>query len=135
MKRAAIAAIITLSGCATSPTYTDSSPVPSSRITAQSLTQASPGTIAVIIRRDSGFMGSACAQAIAIDGQPVASMRPGEHITLHLPEGSHILRASAGGICGGGTAETEITANRERKRAYRIASGQAGTITIMPTSP
>lgn len=124
-----------LSGCATTPItarYADD--VPASRHVQAAALQERPNTGRLIVTRDGGFMGSACAYVLYLDGTPVARVRGGERVLLYVEPGAHILSTHASGICGGGTAEVETTVQMHQAKRYRIASGQDGTLTLMPTA-
>lgn len=137
MTRLFFIVLLTLSvcGCATTPItarYADD--VPASRLMQEAPLQERPNTGRLIVTRDGGFMGSACAYVLYLDGTPVARVRGGERVLLYVDPGAHILSTHASGICGGGTAEVEATVQMHQAKRYRIASGQDGTLTIMPTA-
>ena len=132
---ACVLVLLTLSACATTPItarYADD--VPASRLMQEAPLQERPNTGRLIVTRDGGFMGSACAYVLYLDGTPVARVRGGERILLYVDPGAHILSTHASGICGGGIAEVETTVQINQAKRYRIASGQDGTLTIMPTA-
>ena len=81
-----IIVIITLcvTGCATTPiSSANAVPVPSERHLRY--TQARAGTVPVLIKRDTGFMGLACATRVYVDGELAAYVRAGEKVILNVP--------------------------------------------------
>ncbi len=127
---------LSLAACATTPlTLNQTAAVPQSRILApQFLTETSNSGI-LIIKRDSGFMGSACTIRVFVDAVPVADLRPAEKVELFVALGEHSVVASAtAGICGGGTSEAAVVIMPERQRILRIAAGQSGDILLQPSA-
>jgi hypothetical protein len=125
--------------CATSPVSVhQASLVPSSRMLAPQLVsqvqaQAQP-TGSLIVKRDSGLMGSACTIRVFVDAVPVADLAPSEKVELYIPSGEHIVGVTSNGICGGGVAEAAVVIFPERQKILRIASGQSGDIYLQPTA-
>jgi hypothetical protein len=130
---------LSLMACATSPVSVhQASLVPSSRMLAPQLVsqvqaQAQP-TGSLIVKRDSGLMGSACTIRVFVDAVPVADLAPSEKVELFVPSGEHIVGVTSNGICGGGVAETAVVIFPERQKILRIASGQSGDIYLQPTA-
>lgn len=124
-----------LVGCATSPvSNSEATPVPASRVLAPELLAQRPNAARITVKRDSGFMGSACAYKVFMDGRPVVLLRGGERVDLYVDPGQHVLGTFADGICGGGAAEVEASVSAGQWKSYRIASGQDGTLQFMPTA-
>ena len=88
----------------------------------------------LIVKRDSGFMGSACTIRVFLDAAPVADLAAGEMVELFVSLGEHNVVASSNGICGGGTPEAVVVIMPERQRILRIASGQSGHIFLQPSA-
>jgi hypothetical protein len=127
--------LLSLTGCATTPvTINQASTVPSSRILAPQLVSQTSNTGILIVKRDSGFMGSACTIRVFVDAVPVADLAPSEKVELYVPLGEHSVVVSPNGICGGGTSETAVVVMPERQRILRIASGQSGDIYLQPSA-
>jgi hypothetical protein len=130
-------ALSLLTACATSPvSIHQAALVPSSRMLAPQLisqVQAQP-TGSLIIKRDSGLMGSACTIRVFVDAVPVADLAPSEKVELFIPTGEHIVGVTSNGICGGGVAEAAVVIFPERQKILRIASGQSGDIYLQPTA-
>jgi hypothetical protein len=127
-----MASMLCISGCATSPIPRDSADsVPKDRVHDLALTEASPSKVQVTITRDRGMMGVACPVHLYLDGSIVASLRAKERVTLYLEPGEHIAGArSPGGICGGGTSQTDFVATTGKQIGLRIAWGQSGDLKI-----
>jgi len=131
----AILLMLSLTACATTPvTINQASVVPASRVLAHQWLARASSSGSLIIKRDSGFMGSACTVRVFIDAVPVADLAPGEMIELFVALGEHNVVASSNGICGGGTPETVVVVMPERQRILRIASGQSGDIYLQPSA-
>jgi hypothetical protein len=94
--------------------------------------QAEP-TGSLIVKRDSGLMGSACTIRVFVDAVPVADLAPSEKVEVFLVLGEHIVGVTSNGICGG-VAEAAVVIFPERQKILRIASGQSGDIYLQPTA-
>jgi hypothetical protein len=127
---------LSLTACATTPvTIHQATAVPDSRILAPQLLAAAANTGSLVVKRDSGFMGSACTIRVFVDAVPVADLGPSEKIELFVPLGEHsVVVSSTAMLCGGGTSETAVVVMPERQRILRIASGQSGDIFLQPSS-
>jgi hypothetical protein len=136
MRLLAIVLAVSLTACATSPvTINQASPVPSARILAPQLLSQAQYTGSLVIKRDSGFMGSACTVRIFLGALPVADLAPSEKVELFVPIGEHIVVAtSIGSFCGGGISEAAVVIVPERQKILRVASGQSGDIHLQPSA-
>ncbi len=124
-----------LTACATTPlTINQAVAVPESRILAPAFLAQASNTGSLVVKRDSGFMGSACTIRVFVDAVPVADLRPAEKVELFVALGEHSVVATATGICGGGTSEAAVVIMPERQRILRIASGQSGDIFLQPSA-
>ena len=124
-----------LTACATQPvTVYQATAVPSVRILAPQLISQAPQTGSLIIKRDSGLMGSAFTVRVFIDAVAVADLAPSEKVELFVALGEHSVVVTSNGICGGGTSETAVVIMPERQRILRIASGQSGDIYLQPSA-
>jgi len=124
-----------LTGCATRPiTIQQAANVPASRILASQWLSQGPYTGSLIIKRDGGFMGSACTIRVFIDAVPVADLAPSEKVEVFVPVGEHIVGVTSNGICGGGASEAAVVIALERQKILRIASGQSGDIYLQPSA-
>lgn len=128
---AVAAAMVTLSGCATTVTPTSEA---SQGNALNGYGKSAPGTVPVTIKRDSGFMGAACSHGLYVDGAAVANLSAGQLVTIYLRPGPHIVGARPNGICGGGDAEVEITVREGRSNSVRVGSDQGGSLRIQPTA-
>ena len=69
--------IIALVGCATKPISTEQAkPAPGKQILDNTLFTKKAGTGEVVIKRDSGYVGSACLTRVYVDGREVADLDP-----------------------------------------------------------
>ena len=136
MRSFAILLTLSLTACATQPiSIYQASEVPSSRILAPQLLSQAQYTGSLIIKRDTGFMGSACTIRIFVDRVPIADLAPSEKIEIFVPLGEHIVGATPTEfLCGGGTSEAAVVIRPESQRILRIASGQSGDIHLQPSA-
>lgn len=132
----AIFIAISPTACATSPVAVDhAAAVPLSRILAPHLMAPAQYTGSLIIKRDGGFMGSACAIRVFVGAIPVADLAPSEKVEIYVPLGEHVVAAtSISSFCGGGVSEAAVVISPERQRILRIASGQSGDIHLQPSA-
>jgi hypothetical protein len=136
MRFFAVFLALSLMACATRPvTIYQASAVPSSRILAPQWLSQAPYTGSLIIKRDGGFMGSACTIRVFVDAVPVADLAPSEKVELFVALGEHVVGATSNGIfCGGGASEAAVVISPERQKILRIASGQSGDIYLQPSA-
>jgi hypothetical protein len=126
-------AVMAVASCATTAVPTDQA-TPASEVLDPSVMAARENAGKLIIKRDAGFVGSACAIQASVNGRPLANLRQGEAITLYLDAGEYILRASSKGICGGGDAESPLLLRAGEVRTYRISIDQGSSICLGPTA-
>lgn len=136
MRFFAVFLALSLPACATQPiTIQQAAAVPSSRILAPQWLAQRPYTSSLIVKRDSGFMGSACTIRVFVDAVPVADLAPSEKVELFVALGEHVVGAvSNGGLCGGGVSEAAVVIRPESQKILRIASGQSGDIYLQPSA-
>jgi hypothetical protein len=136
MRIFAVLLVLSLAACATRPvSIQQASTVPSSRILAPQWVSPAPYTGNRIIKRDSGFMRSACTIRVFVDAVPVADLKPSEKVELFVALGEHVVGAtSASAICGGGASEAAVVVRPESQNILRIASGQSGDIHLQPSA-
>ena len=126
--------LFSFTACATTPiTLNQAAAVPASRVLAPQLLAQASNTGSLVVKRDSGFMGSACTVRVFVDAVPVADLAPAEKVELFVALGEHSVVVTSNGICGGGTSETAVMIMPERQRILRIASGQSGDILLQPS--
>ena len=127
--------LLSLTACATSPVAVNqSAAVPDSRILAPQLLARASNSGSLVVKRDGGFMGSACTIRVFVDAVPVADLAPSEKVELYVGLGEHSVVVTSNGICGGGTSEAAVVIMPERQRILRIASGQGGDIYLQPSA-
>jgi len=128
--------MLSFTACATQPiSIYQASAVPSSRILAPQLLSQAQYTGSLIIKRDTGFMGSACTIRVFVNAVPVADLAPSEKVEIFVPLGEHIISAApTGTLCGGGTSEAAVVIRPESQKILRIASGQSGDIHVQPSA-
>ena len=127
--------LLSLTACATTPvTVNQSAAVPDSRVLARQWLTQTPNSGSLVVKRDSGFMGSACTIRVFVDAVPVADLGPSEKVELFVALGEHSVVVTSNGICGGGTSEAAVVIMPERQRILRIASGQSGDIYLQPSA-
>ena len=128
--------MLSLTACATQPvSIYQASAVPSSRILAPQLLSQAQYTGSLIIKRDTGFMGSACTIRVFENSVPVADLAPSEKVEIFVPLGEHIVSAAPiGTLCGGGTSEAAVVIRPESQKILRVASGQSGDIHVQPSA-
>jgi hypothetical protein len=127
--------LLSLAACATTPlTINQAAAVPEIRILAPHLLAQASNTGSLVVKRDSGFMGSACTIRVFVDAVPVADLKSAERVELFVALGEHSVVATSNGICGGGTSEAAVVIIPERQRILRIASGQSGDIFLQPSA-
>jgi type IV pilus biogenesis protein CpaD/CtpE len=136
MRFFAVFLTLSLMACATQPiSIYQASVVPSSRMLAPQLLSQAQYTGILIIKRDSGFMGSACTIRVFVDTVPVADLAPAEKIEIFVPLGEHVVGATpTDTFCGGGTSEAAVIIRPESQKILRIASGQSGDIHLQPSA-
>ena len=129
-------ALLALTGCATTPiTIDQASTVPSSRILAPQWLSPAQYTGSLVIKRDSGFMGSACTIRVFLGAVPVADLAPSEKVELFVPLGEYVVAAtSINSFCGGGVSEAAVVIRPEQQKILRVASGQSGDIRLQPSA-
>jgi hypothetical protein len=126
--------LLSLAACATTQlTINQAAAVPETRILAPQLLAQASNTGSLVVKRDSGFMGSACTIRVFVDAVPVADLKSAEKVELFVALGEHSVVATSNGICGGGTSEAAVVIMPERQRILRIASGQSGDIFLQPS--
>jgi hypothetical protein len=135
MRFSTVLLALSLMACATQPVSVYQAPaVPSSRVLAPQWLSQAQYTGSLIIKRDSGFMGSACTIRVFVDAVPVADLAPSEKVEVFLAFGEHVVGVTSNGICGGGVSEAAVVIGPERQKILRIASGQSGDIYLQPTA-
>lgn len=131
-------AVVATVSCATKPiAQTDAHPVPSERVFA--FQQVSEGATRLVVIRDKGFAGKACAFAFYFNGQLAAELRAGEYVELNVPAGNAIIgiAPSGGGLCGSTEAqrrETPMVVLEDGRSKVRISLSPYSGIHVAPTA-
>ena len=134
MRYVTILLLFSFTACATTPvTINQAATVPRSRILAPQMLAQASNMGSLVVKRDSGFMGSACTIRVFVDAIPVADLAPSEKVEVFVAFGEHSVVVTSNGICGGGTSETAVVIMPERQRILRVASGQSGDIFLQPS--
>ncbi len=86
--------MLALVGCATKPVSNEqATPVPEKQIISTALLEKRDGTGEVIIKRDSGFFGSACFSRVYVDGKEVADLGTAQKVVVYPTIGDHVFSA------------------------------------------
>lgn len=134
-KNIIVICMIALTGCATKPvTNEQAKDVPNKQIINVSLLSEKVGTGKVIIKRDSGFAGSACMTRVYVDGVELADLDTSQKIVLYPNIGEHIFSAWPKGMCGGGMSEQSGVVREDKTLIYRVGYGSNGDFGIYPTA-
>lgn len=135
MRSIAALLFLSITGCATTPvTIGQAKAVPGNRILTPQLLAQAQNTGSLVVKRDSGFMGSACTVHVFVDAVPVADLAPSEKVEVFVSLGEHSVVVTPNGICGGGISETVVAIMPERQRILRVASGQSGDLYLQPSA-
>ncbi|ELW9440226.1 hypothetical protein RJ492_000555 [Pluralibacter gergoviae] len=127
--------ILALVGCATKPVSNEQAKdVPNKQVINQSLLLKKENTGKVIIKRDSGFAGSACLTRVYVDGVEMADLDTSQKIVIYPDVGDHIFSAWPKGICGGGMSEQSGRVQDGKVLIYRVGYGTNGDFGIYPTA-
>lgn len=130
-----VVAIALLSGCSTQPVPTQQAKnVSANRIWDKKIVKKSADTGTVIVKRDSGLMGSACLISIYIDGNPLADIDSREKVTFYPKPGRHVLSATPHGWCAGGMVEVGADVVKDKALIYRVGYGANGDFRFSPTA-
>jgi hypothetical protein len=134
-KIALVVAILSIAGCASTPIPNEEAqPVPGKQILQTDLLVKKDNTGKVIIKRDSGFVGSMCLSRVYVDGKELADLDPAQKIEIYPTVGSHIFSTKPRGICAGGIKELEGKVAKDGALIYRIGYGAGGDHGIYPTA-
>ena len=129
--------LLSMASCSTTPVSTkDSKLIGESQILedGKKLLTPSKNTGEIIVKRDSGIFGGACATLIYIDGKSVAEIDTSEKAIFYLPEGEHFIGAEPSGICVGGLAEVIANVKAGSTLVFRYGIMGNGNSGIYPTS-
>ncbi|QBH97153.1 hypothetical protein EKN56_12575 [Limnobaculum zhutongyuii] len=134
-KLVVLACIIVMSGCSTNPvSTTEAKSVPDSRVFNKNFAIKKSGTGEVIIKRDSGILGSPCDTKVYLDGMDIADLSTSEKLVIYPTIGEHIISAKPNGICVGGLVEASINVIENKTIIYRVGYGSGGDFGMHPTA-
>ena len=128
---------VLLIGCASTPVSTSEAvSVPNNRILADGKQFIAPSknTGKIIVKRDSGFIGSACTVRIYLNGKGVADLDVSEKMVLNLTEGEYIVSAEPNGVCGGGLTEVKASVKPNSESVFRYGTSSNFSSSLYPTA-
>lgn len=129
-----VTAVLTV-GCATQPVpNAESRLVQEKDVLGKGWFVRKTNTYPVTIKRDSGWMGSACSTRIYVNGKPVADVSTSEKMVIYLREGEHIFSAKPNGICAGGVSELRANVKSDSPLNIRAAYGTNGEFFLNVTA-
>lgn len=135
MKSLLILLVLVLTGCATQPIPTSQAlVVPQERLLDSRYSQPGEGKGAVVVKRDSGFMGSACFARIFIDAMPMADLDKAEKVIFYLAQGDFVVSSQPKGVCGGGMSEVRASVKPGAELTFRVGYGTNCDFSINPTA-
>jgi hypothetical protein len=87
----------------------------------------------LVVRRDSGFRGSALRAALTLNGKRIVNLRPGEYVELKVNPGRYVLGLSSNGFAFI-PVETQAVADVEinSRNYYRVLGIWGGGMQIRP---
>lgn len=122
-----------MTACGSAPvSNAEAADVPTSRIFDASLLSARPGAVAVVIKRDAGFVGGACNAKVFVNGSAIADLATSEKVVVYLAPGQHMLGARHN--CMGTLAELQVRMDQPGARTFRIGTGPNGDFSLQPTA-
>jgi outer membrane protein assembly factor BamB len=118
----AAAGCVTIPDSTTPITVQSGKPVAAERVYQRELGTPSLGNSAkVVFLRDAGAPGSYCTHKILVDGRVVFAIRGGEHQTLYLAPGRHLLGLDIeGGVCPALSLRYQTVLSDKSEETYRI---------------
>ncbi|GHC33119.1 hypothetical protein GCM10007291_37740 [Gemmobacter nanjingensis] len=105
-----------------------------SRVFSKSFSDPGPDKGILIVKRDEGIYGGACATKVYINALHAANIRPGEKVTLYVPAGKVIVSAEPSGICAGALVEESITITSGQTLSLRYGYGVQGDVFLTETA-
>lgn len=126
---------LTLSACSNTPVPTSQAKeVSGSKLLTTEFSQKNEASGTVIVKRDSGKMGSLCTLRIFVDGKPLANLESEEKVTAYLNPGRHIISADPRGACTGGMSEQIADLASSETQIFRASFGSSGDFILSPTA-
>lgn len=125
---------LALVGCATTPVPDGVARlVPQSQVLDKAYLEPILNAGLVTVKRDSGFMGSACAVRIFVNNKPLAELDTSEKVVFYLAAGDYVLGAWPTALCGGGYFETPAKIAAGSSSSFRVGHGNSGLF-IQPSA-
>lgn len=121
--------VVALVGCTTTPVQPGKElSVPAERVFVPNLlTPEVDRTARIVVTRDKGVRGSACAYLLFLDNTKVLAIRSSESATLHVTPGAHFLRLeTTGGLCGSSATSQNVVIEAGQRQVYRAIQPAAG---------
>ena len=121
---AVICVAVLLSACAASTTPIASNaaiPVHASKWKTDSYRSSGENTGLLIIKRDTGFRGSACIPNISLDSESIAPLNVGEKLELHLDAGRYLISAAPNYNCAANLAKAYVDISMAKTTTYRLS--------------
>ncbi len=120
---------VTLLGCgAHSISTKNATNVPESRTFAQYWRTPHPGTGALVVKRNTGFVGWATKIRVLVDGVPAADLATSEKVELFVPLGRHVVSARL----LTSTIETEVVISPRSTVVLETGYDLAGNFQLRP---
>ncbi|MGN5354323.1 hypothetical protein ACQ4P5_20180 [Ralstonia sp. L16] len=138
---AILAVSFALGACTTTSAVSpgEAAAVPADRVFLKTKPEAE-GTGAVVVTRDTGFIGAGCRLGLFVNGDLAASFEPGETLRMSLAPGEYLVGAGfpkGAGLCAlhsGEPRELSIVLAAGNVRYYRIGVRAGDGPMIEPTS-
>lgn len=86
---------LALAGCAIPLPKPSGKPTTAATVAEAAVTPRE-GAGAIVVARDRQLRHGGCSYEVALDGAPVATLRPGEQVTLYADPGKRLVEISAG---------------------------------------
>lgn len=134
---ATLSLVLSLSACSTQPVATDAAtPVPKDRILSEAYSKPVQGGGTLVVKRDTGLVGSGCNWIVSVNGSDQAVMASGEIFAAYLPAGEAIVSARPRAtLCPGGSMETGVMIVPGKVKSVRISlDAWTGTARLQSTA-
>ncbi len=113
--------VLAVAGCASTNVITDTAaPVPADRIYATALSEATPGTVPVVFKRDT-FPGHYYLMSVFVDGKQVARIGSGEKLVVNLAPGRYVFGVAATSVDNAPDREIAVTVTEQYHPILRLS--------------
>lgn len=132
----ALLCAVVVAGCSTQPVATSkTTPVPADRVLSTAYSKPAKDSGTLVVKRDSGLIGSGCNWTVSINGGDIAVLASEESVALYLPPGEAIVGVRPKvALCAGALIETEVMIHPGRVKALRLSVDWTGTFRLSPTA-